>query len=56
MRDHKTPDKRSQQNIMKMLRIFKFLPPMRPIHIDFLPVLSNEKISILKMAEELIGN
>ena len=28
----------------KNARIFKFLPPMRPIHINFLPVLSNEKV------------
>ena len=33
------------------------MPPMRPIHINSLPVHSNEKISpSIKMAEELIGN
>ena len=43
-RIRRTLIKKSQQHITKC-RILKFLPPMHPIHINFLPVHSSEKIS-----------
>ena len=46
-RDHKTPIERLQHSTAKHSkndRIFKFLSDMYPIRINFLPVLSNEKV------------